>query len=311
MSILIAAICMTGSVRAQDFQIGGDEQTETSVPLEFRPSLGLFVLGYVNGRRPYRFSISLVTHTSLTPAVVMDAGLATRDRGVTRDGDTNGFEQNRQLTDATLRLGDRQISLNGGYVFPDDDIAAHTPVRNYGGILGVEIFREGMVSVDLSHDRLVLSPHTDIVPAPNAIELSLAQNATGAELDRLPAVTLSLGGQSSRFRMAFFTNSVSFQQDSRLGQDLLDKSPHRITFRDWTPNGIVRSQSGTAVSLRIGDQQARGSVGISRYLDTPPIPIKTSPRRLLSARESSADGVVGLRVLGAFDINIDNSAGKM
>jgi PDZ domain len=307
----MAALCVTGSVRAQDFQIGGDEQRETSAPLEVRPSLGVFVLGYVNGRGPYRFSLSLIWHTQLTSTVVMDAGLATRDRGVMADGNSNHYEQDRTLTDATLRLGDRELSLNGAHVFPDDDLSSYAPVSNYGGILGVELFRKGIVSLDLSHARLVLSPSADRVQAPDAIELPLEQSARGAELDRLPAVTLSLDGRPGRFRMIFSATSVSFQQDSPLGRDLLDKSPHPLTSREWTPNGIIRSQSGATAVLGIGDQQGGAAVGISRNMDTLPLPIRSSWRTNLSVRESPVDGVVGSRALGAFDITIDDQGGKM
>ena len=309
--VLMAALCMAGPLRAQSFQIGGDEQRETSIPLEVRPSLGVFVLGYVNGRGPYRFGLSLIQHTQLTSAVVMDAGLATRDKGIEPDASSHGFEQHLVLTDATLRLGDRDVSLDGASVFPDDDPAGYAPVPNYGGTIGVEAFRNGSVSLDLSDARLVLSPHTDTAPAAEAIELSLTQNATGVELDRLPAVTLSLNGQPGRFRLTFSSASLNFQPDSSLGRDLLDKSPHRIAVRAWTPNGIVKAESGTAAALEIGDHLKMGPIGISRNVDTSLTPVSASRRRMLLVRESPADGVVGLRVLGAFDITIDDLAGKM
>ena len=310
--LLMAVMCsIAGQIRAQDFQIGGDEQQETIVPLEVRPSLGLFVLGYVNGRGPYRFGIGMVQHTFLTPAVVADGGLATRGRGRVLDGSSNQVEQSRQLTDAILRLGDKEMSLNGAYVFPDHDPSGYVPVPNYGGALGVEVFRNRIVRLDLSHARLVLSSRTATLPPPDSIELNLVQSASGAELDRLPAVTMSLDGQTGRFRMSFSAASVSFPEDSLLGRNLLDKSPQRLTLRAWTPDGIVRSQIGTASELEIGGQRTTGRVSISRRLDAPPTPIRSSPRARVLVREAPVDGVVGLRVLGAFDMTIDELAGKM
>ncbi|WP_233836611.1 PDZ domain-containing protein [Paraburkholderia sp. ZP32-5] len=282
------------------------------MPLEVRPSLGLFVVGYVNGRGPYRFSIGMVQHTLLTPAVVMDAGLATRDKGVFIDGSSNHIEEDLQLTDATLRLGDKETSLNGAHVFPDHDLSAYVPVPNYGGALGVEVFRNRIVRLDLSHSRLVLSPRTAAtVPPPDSIELNLDQSANGADLDRLPAVNLSLDGQPGRFRVTFSAASVSFQEASSLGRNLLDKSPHQLTVRGWTPDGIVRSQVGTASELEIGGQRRTARVSLSRRLDILPVPIRPSPRDRVLVHEVPVDGVVGLRVLGAFDMTIDELAGKM
>jgi PDZ domain len=308
---LMAAVCVAGPLRAQDFQIGGDEQRETSIPLEVYSSLGLFISGYINGRGPYRFGISLAGHTELTPAVVMDAGLATRDRGARLDGNVNRYEQDLQLMDATLRLGDKEISLNGANVLPPDDPAAYLPVPNYGGVIGVELFRKGIVSMDLIHHRLVLSPHKDIVQAPDAIELSMQQSARGADLDRLPAVSLSLDGQPGKFRVAFTSGAVSFRQDSQLGQDLLDKAPHRYTTRQWTPGGLVRYEGGASVPFAFGDQPGAGSVSVSRRLDAPPMPIRASPRALAAPSRSPFDGTIGLRVLSGFDIAIDDQAGTM
>jgi hypothetical protein len=303
---------MAGPVRAQEFQIGGGDQRETSVALEDRPSLGLFVLGTVNGHGPYRFSISLIEHTQLTPAVVKDAGLGTQDKGVTADPNSNRYEQKLELTDATLRLGDKELPLNGAHVFPDDDPSGYAPVPSYGGILGVEVFRKGIVSLDLSHSRMVLSPQTNAAAPSGAIELPLEQSAGLVDLDRLPAVTLSLDGQPGRFRLGFFNSSVSFQYDSRLGQDLLDKSPHHLAYRSWTPNGIERSQSGTATSLLIGGQRGVEPIFISRSLDIPLLRHGSSSHANAFMHASSpVDGVIGLRVLSAFDITINDPAGKM
>jgi hypothetical protein len=201
--LLIVVACGWGKVHAQDFQIGGDEQHETVVPLEFRPSLGLFVIGYVNGHGPYRFSLGLAGQTFMTSTVVKEAGLATRGKGLTFDLASNQFEQSQQLTDATLRLGDKELSIDGAQVIPDDDLGAYVPVPHYGGVLGVEVFRRGIVRIDLTHAQLVLSARADTAHASDAIELPLEQNAADAQLDRLPIVPLALDGQSGKFRIIF------------------------------------------------------------------------------------------------------------
>ena len=108
---LVAMLCVAGWARAEDFQIGGEQQDETVVPLEIRPSLGLYVQAYVNGYGPYRFGIGMFGHTALTSAVVRDAGLASEAKGLTLAGNSNQLAQNKQLVDGTLRLGDRNFSL--------------------------------------------------------------------------------------------------------------------------------------------------------------------------------------------------------
>jgi hypothetical protein len=60
-------IVMVG-INVPSFQIGGEQQGKTIVPLEMLPSLGLFVSAYVTGHGPCRFGISLTGRTTLTPS---------------------------------------------------------------------------------------------------------------------------------------------------------------------------------------------------------------------------------------------------
>jgi hypothetical protein len=77
----------------------------------------------------------------------------------------------------------------------------------------------------------------------------------------------------------------------------------------WTPDGLVNNQTGTASVTEIGDHVQR-QVTISRLTD--PLPIPTGASGIARARqiELPIDGVIGLRVLGAFDVTIDSLAGK-
>jgi hypothetical protein len=308
--LLVVAVCGCGIARAQDFQIGGDEQRQTEVPIEYRPSLGVFVVGYINGHGPYRFGISVEYHTLLTQRVVKDAGLATQERGVTFYGGGTKLEQRLQVRDAMLQLGDRQVSLDQVEVYPEDDLSAYEPVADFGGWLGIELFRRGIVQVDLSHRRLVFLASKDTPNADDAIELPLEQTAIGSDLDRLPAITMSLNGKPGKFRFGFSSSSVNFSDVSTLGRDLIDQGHDVQTIVSWTPTGTFKSQSVNAVAQVELAGHASGTAGISRRTDAPPMPPRFSPRVRVTIRMPAVDGNVGLGVLGRFDMTIDNTAGK-
>ena len=294
-------LCVAGWARAEDFQIGGEQQDETVVPLEIRPSLGLYVQAYVNGYGPYRFGIGMFGHTALTSAVVRDAGLASEAKGLTLAGNSNQLAQNKQLVDGTLRLGDRNFSLKGARIIPERNLSAYVPVQDYGGELGIELFRNKVVRIDLSHSQLVLSERSEMTPRPGAIEVELHQSAVGVDLDREPGLIVSLDGQRGMFRLEFGSESVEFLENSALGRDLFEKSVHPVSRVIWTPDGLVNGQSSTVDEITIGGYLlGRGTISRS----TDPLPSR------LSRRSLPFDGVIGLSVLGRFDITIDNLAGK-
>jgi len=251
-NFLMMAVCVWGQAKAQDFQIGGASDTVTAIPLEIRPSLGLFVQGYVNGHGPYRFNLSIAGHTMLTPAVVHEAGLAEEDNGVAVTAFSNQFHQSYRLHGAFLLLGDRKLSLDGAQVYSDRDLSAYVPVSNYGGQLGVELFRNQVVQIDQSHGQLILSSGMNIIHAPDAIELSLDQSAVGAEMDRMPSIKLLLDGQPGKFRVNFGNGAVNFLENSPLGRELLGKSLHQISSLTWTPDGIVAEKTGAVGQIEIG-----------------------------------------------------------
>jgi len=300
------ALFICGDAMAQDFQIGGDAQQETVIPLEVRPTLGLFVVGYLNGHGPYRFSIGVVQNTFLTQEVVKDAGLATRDTGIGYDANTDEREQRFEVIGTTLRLGDSDTSLDGAYVLPEHNTAAYDPVPHYGGRLGVEVFRNRVVRLDLSHHQLVLSRRANGVDRPDAIEVPLEQSAGGAVMDRFPAITMSLDGQPGRFRIDFARAGVTFSDNSPLGRDLMSRAKHPYTALLWSPNGIARVQ-GAWVAANIEGHRL-GAVEIARHAN--PTQVSLHESRRLYTREPALDGVVGLEVLARFDISIDNLAGK-
>ena len=308
--LLIWAIWGCGAASAQDFQLGGDEQHQTEVPVEYRSSLGLFVVGYIDGHGPYRFGIGLVQHTMLTDRVVKDAGLATQYKGVTTY-DGNSLTQRVEVQDAVLRLGDRQISLDRAEVYPEDSLSAYEPVADFGGWLGIEVFRHGLVQVDLSNKRLVFLASKDARQADNTIEVPLEQSAIGSDLDNVPSIDMSLNGKPGKFRLDFSSSALNFINVSTLGHDLIDQASSARTDTRWTPNGMYKAQiarDGAKVELA---GHALGSADIFRHADPLPMPVRSSPRARVMIRMPPVEGTVGLGVLGRFDMAIDDLAGKM
>ena len=301
---LLLSMCI---VHAQDFQIGGDtSQSETSVPLEIHPSLGLFVVGYINGNGPYRFGLTM-GHTALTVAVIKSLGLQTTEHGVLFDYTQNHTEQNLKLVPLTVRLGDDwTVPVDGASVIPEDNLASYVPVADYGGVLGSEFFRNAIVKLDLSHARMGLLPVTNTFQVPShPVELPIEQSSVGKEFSLTTSTSMSLDDQAGNFNVTFSNSSIIFSEDSELGKKLFDKSNRRTKVRMWTPNGILHIENSVATLSDIGGREAKGQIAISRYTDQHELP------RHSKVLESPIDGSAGLRVLHIFDFVVDAPARKM
>lgn len=286
--------------RADDaaFEIGDDAPIK--VPVEYHPDLGVFVTAYVEGAGPYRFELAIAGRTEITRRVAQAAGI--RPAAIEAILTTNNQTEVRDRIDhASLSLQGERISLKGAAILPDEDVSADVPIEGYGGVLGLDQLRGWIVTTDFPHRQLILSRRRD-APAAGVVVAVAKRVIMGNH--GLQVVTLGFDGGKSAgdFVMSLDDSHIHFMEGSATGKTLLSADRIRATGVSWRPKGLLHFATAPTGQVTLGDLRINGT-SLARNLD--PLPY-VSPLGNSVTHVPPVDGAVGLRVLGRFEIVVDN-----
>ena len=175
-SAVLAVVWQAASpVAAQPIVLGGD----VVVPIESRPELGLFVQGYINGHGPYRFALSFVDGTILTPQVVKEVGLATEPAGMGVGALSNQVSNALAVKQAELRIGGKTVTVNHAWVIPERNPSVYTPGPLFAGYIGVEPLRNGFGTLHATRSQIQFAPRSpDETGEAGATAITLENSAT-------------------------------------------------------------------------------------------------------------------------------------
>ena len=300
----LAVLSLTASpVAAQPIVLGGD----VVVPVENRPELGLFVQGYINGHGPYRFALSFLDETILTTQVVRELGLATEPAGMGVGALTNQVANAVAAKQAEIRIGGKTVTVNDAWVIPERNPSAYTPVPSFAGYIGLELLRNGFVTLNATRSQIRFAPRSlDETGEAGSTAITLENSATNGIAarpgDPIPSMDLPFGGKRARLRLVIGGSAFVFFNTSALGAALIKASPYRFESRAWTPDGVTILVTGATTDVDIGGRHLR-TAAITRVADKAPYPADAAIKGI------PVEGLVGLGMTGGAAFSIDNDAG--
>jgi len=284
---VLAGLLVCAPASADDqLVIGG----EVEAPLRYIPALGGFVQGYVNGHGPFWFGIDLGGPTRLTPVVVKAAALALKPDVVVLNGSTGSIEQEPKTDDADIRVGEAVFRVTPNAI-PDRDLGAYAPIDDYGGAIGAEILRNGVLTLDVADRGTILAP----------------------------MIALTVGSQTSNVFLSSRAGGISFLQFSMAGDAVFARAPHRYRRLNWSPDSSAEGELAPAAEVAAGEIPL-GAHGV--YRDAAPPPHSPEPglskRNLLNLRKIGVprrlpvnDGIAGFESLASSVVRVDAAAQRI
>ncbi len=290
-------------VAAQPIVLGGD----VVVPVENRPGLGLFVQGYINGHGPYRFALSFLDKTMLTPTVVREIGLVTEAAGIGLGALNNQVQNALTVKEAEIRIGEKAVAVDNVRVLSDRDLNTYTPVREFAGFIGVELLRNGFVTLNAERTQIRFARRSlEEAGETGSTPIPLGDSATNGIVagpaDPIPSVDITMNGRHGRLRLGSNGSGLAFFNTSKLGAALIKASPYRFQSIIWTPDGVTVFEQGAAVNIDIGDRRVERAT-IARVVDKAPFPVSEIMNGF------PVEGIIGLKQMGPVAFSIDNAAG--
>jgi len=311
---VLAGLLVCAPASADDqLVIGG----EVEAPLRYIPALGGFVQGYVNGHGPFWFGIDLGGPTRLTPVVVKAAALALKPDVVVLNGSTGSIEQEPKTDDADIRVGEAVFRVTPNAI-PDRDLGAYAPIDDYGGAIGAEILRNGVLTLDFAHGRLSLSPHGQDYASAGEVSVPVAMVEDRGTI-LAPMIALTVGSQTSNVFLSSRAGGISFLQFSMAGDAVFARAPHRYRRLNWSPDSSAEGELAPAAEVAAGEIPL-GAHGV--YRDAAPPPHSPEPglskRNLLNLRKIGVprrlpvnDGIAGFESLASSVVRVDAAAQRI
>lgn len=227
-----------------DFAIAGG--TSTTVPFELLNN-HIYVQVKLNGKGPFRMLCDTGGANIVTPELAKDLGLkaegALQGRGVGEASEDVGLAQVE-----TLQLGEATLKSQPFAVFP---MASFSQVEGVpsGGLVGYEIFKRFVVTVDYENSRLTLTLPAAFKYAGKGTIVPFTFNAhipqVDGEIDGVPGkFDIDTGSRSSLDLLGPFVEKNGLKQKY---------APKIEGVTGWGVGGPARSAVGRAKLLKLGD----------------------------------------------------------
>jgi hypothetical protein len=187
----------------------------------------------------------------------METGLAARKTGVVFDAMSKGLRDALAVQAAEIRIGDEALTVDNVCVMSDRDLNAYTPVRAFGGYIGIELLRASFVTIDGARSQMRFASRSpgeagEAGSAMISLNDSTTNGTTTRLVDPLPSIDAMLNGQDSRFRMELGSGGLVFLNTSKSGLNLIKTSPFRYQSLTWTPDGVTTFEHRAAVDVVLG-----------------------------------------------------------
>ena len=214
-----------------------------------------YIEGKLNGAGPYRFLIDTGWGTSsITPEVARALRLSTRGAQKTV-GAGEGTAENAFTKLSKMQFGSVQLRNQSLLVTSAFDGKTRDGVNNFGGMLGYELFKRFVVTMDFERHTLTFSlPENFTAPGGMIVPFKLSNS--------MPLVHGEIDGVSGEFIIdSGFPGAIILYSNFVSKHDLANKfKPRFETITGWGIGGPVRAGVTRAGIFKMGDVNVSNSI---------------------------------------------------